>query len=589
MPRNYRYVASTPRFRFPTNKNSTDFRLDEEKNPFISDIEVIVKFNGDIYSLSQKLGAEAEILYNDYAIIRIEKTKLSLLNANPQIEHLELPKKLYLEGPNSLISSCIPSVQRSTGLGLRGNGVIVAIIDSGIDYTHPDFRNKDGTSRILFIWDQTQMGTPPPGFFSGSEYNTQQINNALQSPDPFLVVPSVDTNGHGTAISGIAAGNGNASDSVNIGVAPEADIIAVKVGYKGFQSFARSTELMRALKYVIDKAKGLNKPVCINMSFGMNNGSHRGNSLFETFISDISSEWKTSIIVPTGNEGAAGHHFSGIIKTNEIKEIEFFTAPGLESLYLSLWKNFVDDFEIELIFPDGSSSGIVGIENQTKTIRRPNYDVDIFYGQPSHYSDLQEIFVVYRARNGTLSAGLNKIRLYAQTIVDGNFDIWLPTLEEVTAQTFFTDSSIYNTLTIPSTAARVIKVAGYNDRVGNIAAFSGRGGVQPNSIIPDLAAPAVNILSTKTGGGYDTFTGTSFAAPYVTGSAALMMEWGIVKNNDPFLYGERVKAFLRKGATRRADILYPNATFGYGTLCLQTTMNYLVEYRLGADYFWLMV
>lgn len=587
MQKKHRYTVNPPRFKFPARKYTMDFRLEEHKNPFINDIEVIAKFNGDIHNIAKNLDAEAEIIYNDYAIIRIEKTKLPLLNANPQIEHLELPKKLYLEGPNSLISSCIPSVQRSSGFDLRGNGVIVAIIDSGIDYTHPDFRNKDGSSRILFIWDQTQIGTPPSGFFSGSEYNTQQINNALQSPTPFLVVPSEDTNGHGTAVSGIAAGNGNASNGINIGVAPEADIIVVKVGYKGFQSFARSTELMRALKYVIDKAKALYKPICINMSFGMNNGSHQGNSLFETFISDISNEWKTSIVIPTGNEGAAGHHYSGKIKTNEVKEIEFFTAPGLESLYISLWKNFADDFDFELIFPDGSSSGVVSVENQAKTIRRPNYDVNIFYGQPSHYSDLQEIFVVYKGTNGPISAGINRIRLIAHTIVDGNFDIWLPTLEEVTAQTFFSDSSIYNTLTIPSTADKVIKVAGYNDRVGNIAAFSGRGGVQPNSIIPDLAAPAVNILSTKTGGGYDTFTGTSFAAPFVTGSAALMMEWGIVKNNDPFLYGERITAFLRKGATRREDVVYPNATFGYGTLCLQNTMNYLVEYRLGADYFWL--
>lgn len=192
---------------------------------------------------------------------------------------------------------------------------------------HPDFQNNDGTSRILFIWDQTLKGIPPVGFYSGAEYNNQQINNAILSPDPFIIVPSIDTNGHGTAVAGIAAGNGRSSGGINRGVATEADIIAVKVGYKGYESFARSTELMRALKYVIDKAKRFNKPICINMSFGMNDGSHQGDSLFETFITEISTNWKTSICIPTGNEGSAGHHYTGKIQTNETQEIEFFIGP----------------------------------------------------------------------------------------------------------------------------------------------------------------------------------------------------------------------------------------------------------------------
>ncbi|WMI79819.1 S8 family peptidase [Anaerotignum sp. MB30-C6] len=589
MPKRYKNSPYSKMHDLFTAETSEQFNFDDFIDPSVNEIEVIAKFNGDIKSVVEELGGEAEIIYENYAIVTIDKTKIGRLNSYSQIEHLELPKNLYFEGPNNLSSSCITSVQRPNGYNLSGRGVFVAIIDSGIDYMHPDFRNPDGTSRVQFIWDQTQTGTPPVGFFSGAEYNNQQINSAIQSEDPYLIVPSIDTNGHGTAVAGIAAGNGRSSGGLNIGVAPQADIIAVKVGYKGYESFARSTELMRALKYVIDKGKRFNKPICVNMSFGMNNGSHEGDSLFETFIAEISAEWKTSIIIPTGNEGAAGHHYSGAVETNQVKEIDFFIAPGIDSMYLSLWKNFVDSFSVEIIFPDGTSSGIVGIESQTKTVRRPNFVLHIFYGQPSHYSAAQEIFFVFNSSGEPLRAGICKLRVHAQTIVNGHFEVWLPTLEEVTDDTFFSNPSIYNTLTIPSTALKVIRVAGYNDRVGNIAVFSGKGSVTQESLIPDIAAPAVDILSTKTGGGYDTFTGTSVAAPFVTGSAALMMEWGIVNNNDPFLYGERLKAFLRIGATRRKDIMYPNASFGYGNLCLESTMNYLNDYKLGGDYFWLQI
>ena len=552
-------------------------------------IEVIAKFNGDITAVANSLGAEAEIVYDNYAIITIDKLLIGRLNSFPEVEHLELPKRLYFEVSNSLISSCIPSVQRADGFNLSGRGVIVAVIDSGIDYMHPDFQNNDGTSRILFIWDQTETGTPPVGFYSGAEYNNQQINNAILSDTPYQIVCSRDTNGHGTAVAGIAAGNGRASGGTNRGVAPEADIIAVKVGYKGYESFARSTEIMRALKYVIDKARRFRKPICINMSFGMNNGSHRGDSLFETFIAEISSLWKTSIVIPTGNEGAAGHNYHGKLQTGITQEVEFFIGPGVETSYLTLWKNFADAFAVEVIFPDGVSSGVINIENQTKTVRRPGFNWTVFYGQPSHYTTEQEIYFTVTATQGPLPQGVVRVRLIPGTIVDGNYHMWLPTVEEVGTGTAFTDPNPYNTITIPATAEKIVRVAGYNSRVGNIALFSGRGELGNLASYPDIAAPAIDILTTRTGGGYDSFTGTSMAAPFVTGSAALMMQWGIINNNDTYLYGERIRAFLRLGAKRTPGVVYPNASFGYGTLCLYDTMNYLMEYQLGQDYFWLQI
>lgn len=549
--------------------------------------EVIAKYSGDLTPIAQELQATVEVLIQGYAIITLDRARIPALYSYPQIESLELPKTLYIATSNNLISSCIRAVQDPKVYGLSGEGVLVGVIDSGIDYTHPDFRNEDGTTRIVSLWDQTIDGIPPAGFSAGAEYSREQIDNALRSPVPLEIIPSKDTVGHGTAVAGIAAGNGRSGSDDNVGVAPRSELIVVKIGTRGYRSFARTTELMRAVKYVIVKAASLQKPVAINISFGMNDGSHRGDSLFETYLSDMGTVWKNSVVIPTGNEGAAGHHYASDIVSGQTKDIDFFTAAGIEQFYLSLWKNFADSFSVELVFPDGSSSGVIGIESQVKNVRIGNLVLTVVYAQPSHYSVRQEIYFTVRAATGSVGSGLWKLRIIAGTVVDGNIEVWLPTSEEVTDKTHFSSPTITDTMTIPSTSQKVIKVAGYNDLVGNIAEFSGVGNINPALPNPDLAAPAVGILTTKSGGGYDTFTGTSMAAPFVTGAAALMMEWGIVQKNDPFLYGERLKAFLRLGAKRTPRTVYPNSTFGYGTLCLNTTMGFLERYQWGGFSIWL--
>ncbi|MBN7774535.1 S8 family serine peptidase [Clostridium aminobutyricum] len=541
-------------------------------------VEIIVKYNGDIERVGVELNAEVEILNENYAIITINVDNIASLQAQREVEYIELPKTLVLFLRQSLSKACISSVQSPESFGLSGNGVIVGIIDSGIDFTHPDFRNIDGTSRILYLWDQSFPGAPPTGFTIGTEYTNSEINEALNSEMPYSVIPSSDFLGHGTAVAGIAAGNGR----VQRGVAPQASLIIVKLGDVRSQTTGRSTDIMRAIKYIIDRAEALNMPVSINLSYGTNNGAHDGNSLFETYIDDMAERWKTVFSVATGNEGSAGHHFEVRLQQGETVEVEIATTGNIDQAYMTLWKNFVDTITLELISPSGRSTGIMSpIQNATyKTL--DGVFVSVIYGQPTHYTTNQEVYFSLNATTGTIPAGVWRLIMRGENIVDGRVNIWLPTIEDVTRDTTFLRPSEETTLTIPSTAQRVISVGGYNALIEISPNFSGRGYTLNDVFVkPDLVAPAVNINTAKVGGGYDSFTGTSMAAPFVAGSAALMMEWGIIRGHDPFLYGQRVKAFLQKGAQRQFPIPYPNPIWGYGTLSLCTTMDYLVEYTSG--------
>ncbi len=523
-------------------------------------VEVIVKFHGSLQRIGADLGAEIEVLDENYAVITLRAGQIEALYQYSVIEYIELPKLLNVSMNQGLSQSCIPPVQ-SNPLGLSGRGVIVGVIDSGIDATHPDFRTADGKSRILYIYDQETR----------TEFNQSQIDAALASPDIYGATVGMDTLGHGTAVTGIAAGNGRGSDGAYRGVAYEADIIAVKLGRKGFESFARTTEIMRAVKYLREKAVMLNKPSVINLSFGTNDGSHSGDSLFETYLDDMAAKWKSSIVVATGNEGSAGHHCAGTIQTGQTVNIPFAVAPYLKSLYLAMWKDFADSLELELFYPNGHSSG--PIQEGMATVRPDSgSSVRMFHSAPVPYSRNEEVFFLFFGETGYIPDGMWHIRMTGMNVVSGRFDMWLPSTEQAGRNTAFSLPSPDLTCTLPATAQKVVSVGGYNGALNTYAEFSGRGGKNGK---PDLVAPAVSIMSAKTGGGYDRFSGTSMAAPFVSGAAALMMQWGIVDGHDPFLYGERLKAYLQKGATRAANMTYPNPQWGYGALCLDRTMSLL--------------
>lgn len=543
-------------------------------------IEVIVKYNGDIKALAQELNIPIEILNPSYAIILVQPQQMTGLRLYPQIEYLEPASRLALLENPSIANSCISNVRKGQKYNLSGNGTIVAILDSGIDYQHPDFVNPDGTTRILCMWDQNQSGTPPEGFTFGTEYSMETINEALMAPENERdsIIKQLDFNGHGTAVAGIAAGNGRGSNGQYMGVAPEASLIVVKLAANVTQYFTSTTNLMRGVKYVIDKAIEYNMPISINISYGNNQGSHDGNSLFEQYLDSMADMWKTSIVVPTGNEGTARHHFQGSVSEKQTVDVQFTSQQGLHNLPITLTKSFIDIFEFRILSSSGETSRAINLRQLEQTVLINNTEIVISIAQPTPYAQEQNIIFLFRGLGGAvIPENIWTIQVTGINIIEGEFNLWLPVTEISGSGTEFLYPTLNTTLTIPSTAQKVVSVGGYDSQNGNFSEFSGRGFTRTGGIKPDLVAPAESIISTAPGSGYGAFTGTSFAAPHVAGACCLMMQWGIVQNNDPYLYGQRLKAFLRSGSRRSPNMIYPNSNWGFGTLCIEKSLD-LVSY-----------
>ena len=536
--------------------------------------EVIVKYHGSLEELAQRRIVVEELIAG-YAILTVPESEMDVLAATEQIEYVEKPKRLFFSDLAGNAASCYtPGSQLFTNL--TGRGVLVAVIDSGISYWSRDFRNADGTTRILYLWDQVL----------GREFSRDQINEALATGDrqqAELLVPSIDTTGHGTAVAGIAAGSGGVGGIAYAGVARESDLLIVRLGTARAESFPRTTELMRALTYTVNKAIELRMPVAINLSFGNTYGAHNGTSLLERFLDNVSEIGRNVICVGSGNEGASGGHVGGSVTVN-MTRVELVVGNYETGLNVQLWKDYADRYTVTLVSPGGDYLIVDTDRPGKQTYQLGQTRILLYNGEPAPYLTSQEVYFDFlpAGDNRYVDSGVWTFLLDPVRTVTGNYTFYLPSGTARSENTRFVRPTPDVTLTIPSTASKVVTVGAYDPVYEAYADFSGRGYLyqeRVNSrtsdsfVKPDLVAPGVGVLAPDRNNGYTSVTGTSFATPFVTGAAALLMQWGIVDGNDPYLYGEKVKAYLRRGAQPiRGETEYPNARVGSGALCVEKSL-----------------
>lgn len=491
--------------------------------------------------------------------------------------------------PVTLSNAGILQIQRPP-LSLKGSGVVIAFVDTGIRYAQEEFLNEAGNSRILAIWDQTvQSGEPPEGYGYGTLFSREDINEALQAEDPYNVVPSYDEIGHGTAMASVAAGSMVDGGRSFLGAAPEAEIVVVKLRQakqnlrdyylirEGEPAYAEN-DIMLGVKFAESFARTFSRPVVICLGLGSNTGNHIEGTLLAQYLNDLAQVRNRGIVVCGGNEGNAAHHFSGSVVQNAptgteaYTDVEIRVGEGERGFVLEMWGSVPDVFYASVRTPGGEEIPRFRLGmGQSLTYRfvyeRTVVTIDSILVEPASGDEL----IVFRFEEPT--AGVWTIRIYAAAGGgSGEFHMWLPITQFLSSETYFLSPSPYVTLTDPGVAQRPITVSTYNDENNSFYANSGRGFLRNGILKPDFAAPGVDV-STALGNR----TGSSLATAITAGGVAQFFQWAVVQRNRPLTENQEIKSYLIRGAERSPDITYPNREWGYGRLNVAGAFDALAD------------
>lgn len=495
-----------------------------------------------------------------------------------------IPKCYAPLSMETLNQAGILPVQNYPTLQLKGQGVLIGFLDSGIDYTSELFRTLDGTTRIAAIWDQTvQTGTPPEGLAYGSEFTEEMINEALRSEMPLEIVPSTDETGHGTYAASLAAGSAEPGQQF-LGAAPEAAIAVVKL--KGAKQYLRDyyfipeaavcyqeTDLMLGLRYLNDLGDSLGLPLVMCMTVGSSMGGHIGTLPLPFLIDGYSTRANRISVIGVGNEADKRHHYYNVIENEgDTKTVELRVGENVTGFSLELWTDIPNLLSISIISPSGENTSRVPFRVGASAeldflFERTKVTVD--YRLLVEKSNSELIFFRFNAP----APGIWKIVVEPLSVNDGQFHMWLPLTEFLSGEVYFLESDPYYTLTNPANTDSPVVVAYYDGSSGGVAQASGRGYTRTQRRRPDIAAPGINVRGALPGGRFTERSGSCAAAVVTAGAVALMLEWLVYIEEVPGVDSYQVKSLLILGAVRPRSMEYPNREWGYGQLNLYNTFE----------------
>ena len=519
----------------------------------------------------------------DYKCIYIPKEEAGPVTL-ARFSYNSIPKCYAPLSMETLNQAGILPIQNYPTLQLKGEGVLIGFLDSGIDYENEVFRNIDGTTRIEAIWDQTvQSGSPPEGFAYGTEFTEKQINEALNEENPLAVVPSSDDTGHGTYTASLAAGSGNPQEQF-LGAAPEASIAVVKL--KQAKQYLRDyyfipadavcyqeTDLMLGLKYLNDLADSLSLPLVVCITVGSNMGGHIGTLPFSYLIEGYSTKANHITVIGTGNEADKRHHyFNTIADMADRKSVEIRVEENVSGFSLELWTDIPNILSISILSPSGENTSRIPFRagaSAEVSFLFERTKVSIDYRLLVEKSTSELVFFRFDAP----APGIWKIIIEPLALADGQFHMWLPVTEFLSGEVYFLEPDPYYTLTNPAAADSPIVVSYYNGNTDALSQSSGRGYTRSRRIKPDIAAPGVDVPGALPGGRFTVRTGASAAAAVTAGAIALMLEWLLNYENVPGIDSYQIKSLLILGAVRPKTMEYPNREWGYGQLNLYNTFE----------------
>jgi len=488
------------------------------------------------------------------------------------------PKCYGLMDIQSLEDTGITRIQNVPNLSLTGHGVLIGIIDTGIDYSHQAFRNSDGSTKIISIWDQTINNTSsiPMGFYYGTEYLQDQIDLALKSANPFAIVPSIDNNGHGTFLAGIVAGTKNNAKKFS-GVVPDSKIVVVKI--KPAKQYLKSfflippevdcyqeNDIMLGIRYLLEIAKKNSSPISICIGLGTSQGSHESRDALSTYLTSIADHKGVGISVAAGNEGNSGHHYSAIVDEKiGYDTVELKVGPNSKGFSMELWGNSPNIFSIDILSPTGQYVPRIPARlKETREIKFIFESTKLFVDYELVEAQTGDELILLRFQNPI--EGVWRFRVYSNFNLEPKFHMWLPISDFLEKETYFLKPDPYYTLTTPGNSFIPITATAYNYVDKSLFESASKGFTISNIINPDFAAPGVDMIGPESKNNYTVKSGTSISAAVTAGVVAMFLEWGIVKGNQRQFDTLQIKRILIRGAKRNPSITYPNKEWGYGIL-----------------------